>query len=85
MKNSNIDYEFRTTVNKNLHTVEDILNIARLLKYSRLYIIKPYKYTPEVLDEKVSGNKDLEIEYLQEIYNRAKQEGINNIKIGGKV
>ncbi|WPX09129.1 anaerobic ribonucleoside-triphosphate reductase activating protein [Anaerocellum danielii] len=85
LKNSNIDYEFRTTVNKNLHTVEDILNIARFLKDSRLYVIKPYKYTPEVLDEKVSGNKDLEIEYLQEIYNRAKQEGIDNIKIGGEV
>ncbi|ADL41640.1 anaerobic ribonucleoside-triphosphate reductase activating protein [Caldicellulosiruptor obsidiansis OB47] len=85
LKNSNIDYEFRTTVNKHLHTVEDILNIARLLKDAKLYVIKPYKYTPEVLNEKISGTEDLEIEYLQEIYNRAKQEGIDNIKIGGKV
>lgn len=80
---SRIDYEFRTTVNKNLHTVEDILEIARWVKNAKLYIIKPYKYTPDVLDSQICGTEDLEMEYLQQIYNRARSEGIENIKIGG--
>ncbi|AZT89669.1 anaerobic ribonucleoside-triphosphate reductase activating protein [Caldicellulosiruptor changbaiensis] len=83
--NSQIDYEFRTTVNKNLHTIEDILEIARWLKNAKLYVIKPYKYTPDVLDSKLCGIQDLEMEYLHQIYNRAKREGINNIKIGGEL
>lgn len=64
MKNLNIDYEFRIIVNKNFYIVEDILNIVRFLKDSRFYVIKFYKYIFEVLDEKISGNKDLEMEYL---------------------
>lgn len=82
---SNIEYEFRTTVNKNIHTVDDILEIARWLKKAKLYVIKAYKYTPEVLDPQIAGYEDLDREFLLKIYDMAKKEGIQNLKIGGEM
>ncbi len=41
--NSNMDYEFRTTVVKELHTAEDLLEIANWLKGAKAYYLQPFK------------------------------------------
>lgn len=65
VRSSNIDYEFRTTVCKELHTEEDILEIAAYINPSKRYSIQNFKdgntvlagtnqfhpYDPAVLEE----------------------------------
>ncbi|QXM07201.1 anaerobic ribonucleoside-triphosphate reductase activating protein [Crassaminicella indica] len=52
IKNSNIDYEFRTTVCKELLTKEDILEIAEYLKGSKRYSIQNFRDGETVLEGK---------------------------------
>ncbi|AOY76205.1 anaerobic ribonucleoside-triphosphate reductase activating protein [Clostridium formicaceticum] len=66
IKNSNVDYEFRTTVCKELHSKEDILEIAAYLKGSRAYVIQNFRDGETVL----IGKKQLhpqETEILEEV------------------
>ncbi len=42
LKNSSIDYEFRTTVVPTLTSKEDILNIAEFIKDSKRYVLQQY-------------------------------------------
>ncbi|MCC5911197.1 MAG: anaerobic ribonucleoside-triphosphate reductase activating protein [Clostridiaceae bacterium] len=49
LKNTSIDYEFRTTVCKELLTEEDILEIAKYLKGSKRYYIQNFKDVESVL------------------------------------
>jgi len=46
---SKINYEFRTTVCKELHNVESIRRIALWVKGAKAYYIQPYKDSPQVL------------------------------------
>ncbi|MFA5917412.1 MAG: anaerobic ribonucleoside-triphosphate reductase activating protein [Candidatus Gracilibacteria bacterium] len=43
IKNSDIDYEFRTTLVKGLHTKEDMLEIAKTLSGARKYFLQNFK------------------------------------------
>ena len=72
LKNSNIDYEFRTTIAKELHSLEDIKNILRYLGRNVKYYIQNYNECETVLkkglngfsdDELLNIKKKLEIEY----------------------
>ena len=42
VKNSGIDYEFRTTVVPNVHTKEDIIEIARWLAPAKKYYLQNF-------------------------------------------
>jgi pyruvate formate lyase activating enzyme len=42
IRESGIDYEFRTTIAKNLHTIEEIKNIADLLKSGEIYYLQNF-------------------------------------------
>lgn len=44
-----VDYEFRTTVCKELLTEEDILNIAKYIRGSRMYIVQNFRDCSSVL------------------------------------
>lgn len=44
IKNSDIDYEFRTTLVKWLHTKEDMLEIAKTLSGARKYFLQNFKW-----------------------------------------
>lgn len=46
---SNILYEFRTTLVKELHTIEDMKQIREWLQGSRAYFLQPYKGSETVL------------------------------------
>lgn len=43
IKNSNIDYEFRTTLIKWLHTSEDLIEISKLIKWAKKYYLQNFK------------------------------------------
>ncbi|PAB57365.1 anaerobic ribonucleoside-triphosphate reductase activating protein [Anaeromicrobium sediminis] len=64
---SNVDYEFRTTVCRELVSTEDILEIAKELKGSKRYIIQNFRDRKTVLEGKnkfTSYNKE-ELEYIR--------------------
>lgn len=46
--NSNIDYEFRTTVVNELHEVEDFKEIGNMIKGAKKYFIQSYQYQDSV-------------------------------------
>jgi pyruvate formate lyase activating enzyme len=48
--NSQLDYEFRTTIVPGLHVKDDILKIAQMIKGAKLYVIQQFK------PEKTLGN-----------------------------
>lgn len=50
LKESEIDYEFRTTMVKELHTKEDMLKIADWIKGCPHYFLQQYQYNENVID-----------------------------------
>ena len=52
LKNSGIEYEFRTTVVKGLHTANDFEKIATWLSGCRAYYLQAFRDCPEVLMER---------------------------------
>ena len=51
LKNSNVDYEFRTTVLKNFHTVEDIRAIAQWIEGAKAYYLQNFVDTGKLLSK----------------------------------
>ena len=46
--NSNIDYEFRTTVAKPLHSIDDIISIEKTIKGAKKYYIQNYVKSKQI-------------------------------------
>lgn len=63
IKNSNIEHEFRTTV-YNIHTLDDLINIAKLVSPSK-YFLQDFKKSEKVSDKNIfsKDSKTLE-EYV---------------------
>lgn len=51
LKNSNIDYEFRTTVVDELHTIEDIEEIAKWIKGCKRYFLQCFVDSGDLIKE----------------------------------
>ncbi|NMD38415.1 MAG: anaerobic ribonucleoside-triphosphate reductase activating protein [Christensenellaceae bacterium] len=51
LKNGNVDYEFRTTVLKNFHTVEDIRAIAQWIEGAKAYYLQNFVDTGKLLSK----------------------------------
>ena len=49
--NSGISYEFRTTVVKELHTVEDIAQIAQMIDGAEKYYLQSFKDSGDLIGE----------------------------------
>lgn len=67
LKNSDIPHEFRTTVVKDFHTKEDIVEIAKIIGWDEKYFIQPFRDGETVL---MSGLKEFaedEIKTLLEV------------------
>jgi len=64
---SDIDYEFRTTVVPTLHNDEDILRIAKFIKGARKYAMQNFSAQGEILDPKFKKIKPYPIEKLNKI------------------
>ncbi len=52
IKESNKEYEFRTTVTKELHTKKDLREIGKWLKGSRRYVLQQYRASDSQLTER---------------------------------
>jgi pyruvate formate lyase activating enzyme len=66
IKNSGLDYEFRTTVVPSLHTKEDILQIAREISFTKKYFLQ--NFLPKTtIDSELEKIKPYPQEFLLEI------------------
>ena len=63
----NLDYEFRTTVVKELHNEEDFVRIGQWLKGARGYYLQAYKDSEEVLQPGFSSYSLEELEHFRKI------------------
>lgn len=79
LKNSNIDYEFRTTVVKELHSFENIKEICQYLGPDVKYYIQNYRDCQTVL---VSGLHGFEKEELLKIKDKLNKD-YPNVKVRG--
>ncbi|MGC8651086.1 MAG: anaerobic ribonucleoside-triphosphate reductase activating protein [Minisyncoccia bacterium] len=71
IKNSGINYEFRTTVAPEIVTKEDIFQIVDLIKPAQAYFLQPFKNI-KTLDPQFSQLHGISEEELQEIINQVK-------------
>ncbi len=71
IRNSDIDYEFRTTVVPRIHPKEDILKIAEMLKGSKKYFLQQFR-PARTLDPEFEKEKAYTAEELKEIGERIK-------------
>lgn len=53
IKDSKIDYEFRTTLVKWFHSIEDVIEIAKLISWTKKYFLQNFKWG-STLDENFS-------------------------------
>lgn len=64
--NSDIDYEFRTTVLKNQLTVNDLINIGELIKGAKKYYLQEF-VPSKILDETLANEKSYNDEEFKQI------------------
>lgn len=78
LKNCNIDYEFRTTVTRELHKMEDFEEIGKWIEGSKAYYLQPYKESEQVISKIFSTYTASEFD---EIVNILNNYNIENIKV----
>lgn len=59
LKSSGIDYEFRTTVVRELHTIEDIVEIGKGIAGCPAYFLQQYQADDNVIEIMRSGRRDV--------------------------
>ena len=69
IETSNIDYEFRTTIVKELHTFDDIKGIINMINKKSKYYIQNFRNSDGVLNKKLNGFTIEELENLQKEIN----------------
>lgn len=65
--NGKMDYEFRTTVVKELHTEEDFVSIGQWIKGAKAYYLQAYKDSEEVLQPGFHSYTLEELQHFQSI------------------
>ena len=61
IKSSGLPYEFRTTVTKELHTPQDIVEIGKWIQGADKYFIQPYRDSDLVIDRSCERHSDEEL------------------------
>jgi pyruvate formate lyase activating enzyme len=64
---SGINYEFRTTVVKELHTKEDILDIAKRIKGAKQYYLQCFKDSGELIENGYSAHPEQTMREMLEL------------------
>ena len=64
LKQGNVDYEFRTTVVRELHTAEDMIELAKEIEGVSKYYIQSYVDSENVIERKYSAYTKEEIEKI---------------------
>ena len=78
LKNCNIDYEFRTTVTRELHKMEDFEEIGKWIEGSKAYYLQPYKESEQVISKIFTTYSAAEFDEIVNILNKY---NIGNIKV----
>lgn len=73
IKNSEIDYEFRTTIVPEIHELEDIRTIVKQIAPAKKFFIQNFRNDKECLSRHFNQVKPFNDEDLQEIVNEIKQ------------
>ena len=55
LKNSNIDYEFRTTIVKELHTIDDLRKICEYIGNKCKYYLQNFEDSDDVINHSLHG------------------------------
>ncbi len=63
---SDINYEFRTTVMKEHHTMEDIISIGKWIKGSKAYYLQSYKDSGDIISPGLSSYSKSELNEFRE-------------------
>lgn len=61
LKECSIDYEFRTTVVRELHTEEDLIEVAHMLEGCKQYFLQSFKDSGNILTDGYSAYSDSEM------------------------
>ena len=69
LKTSNIDYEFRTTIVKELHSKEDISKIYNWIKGCKAWYLQSYKESENVMNKIFSSYNEDEIKNILDMIN----------------
>ncbi len=69
LKNSNIDYEFRTTIMKEYHSIENIKKIIKLIGKDSKYYLQNFRDSDGVLDKTLHGFSEEELKRIKELLN----------------
>ena len=67
--NSDIDYEFRTTVAKEIHKIEDFREIGEWITGAKAYFLQPYKESEQVIEKGYSTYTAEEFDKIVAILN----------------
>lgn len=62
---SNIDYEFRTTIIKEYHTLKNIKNILKIIK-NKKYYIQNFKLSADVIDKNLTSFTEDELKLIKQ-------------------
>lgn len=68
--NGSLDYEFRTTVVRELHTEKDFIEIGQWIAGAKAYFLQAYRDSEEVLQPGFSSYSQAELEYFRSILKR---------------
>lgn len=79
LNNSNISFEFRTTVMKEYHNIETLSNIIDLIGSKANYYIQNFKLSDSVIDKDLTSFTDEELLNIQKILSKKNK----NIKLRG--
>jgi len=66
IKNSGLDYEFRTTLVPGIHTKEDVIAIARTIGPAKRYFLQSFHGEKGTIDSSLEGRKPLPEEEIKE-------------------
>ncbi len=67
IKNSTIDYEFRTTIMKECHDDEDIISIGEWLRGSKAYFLQSYRESEQVINPIFSAHSPEKLKHFVEL------------------
>lgn len=67
LKKDTVDYEFRTTIVRELHKKEDMLEIGKWLAGSRRYFLQAYRESDQMIGSGFSGYSREQLENFQEL------------------
>lgn len=83
LKESGIDYEFRTTVVKGIHSISDIIGIGEWLDKADAYYIQQFMGKEDMIDPDLKGRKaytpDELKEMMEAVQDRFRKTGVRNV------